>query len=149
MFYAGHAIQVGGANFLISGGSKIASRGILNRLTGPQAELALTQYALPLQTALLGRLRNPSKRGLNLVFLDACRENPWERRNVGRNVSGRNINTGSRSRGLGEVRIDLRRTAIAFATKPGDIADDGDDEIAHIPHSRPSSKSQDYPSSSS
>ena len=125
MFYAGHAIQVGGANFLIPVGAKLPPVD-LDRLTGAQAELALTQYALPLQTALLGRLRSPSKRGLNLVFLDACRENPWERRSVGRNVSGRSAGTGARSRGLGEVRIDLRRTAVAFATKPGDVADDGD-----------------------
>ncbi len=126
VFYAGHALQIGGGNFLVPVGAKLPSVDF-DRLSGPQAELMLTQYALPLQTALLGRLKNPSKQGLNLVFLDACRENPWERRSVGRNVAARGSGVGgNRSRGLGEVRIDLRRTAIAFATKPGDVAEDGD-----------------------
>ncbi|MDX2287647.1 MAG: caspase family protein [Hyphomicrobiaceae bacterium] len=126
VFYAGHALQVGGANFLVPAGAKFPAVD-LDRLTGPQAELTLSQYALPLQTALLGRLKNPSRLGLNLIFLDACRENPWERRSVGRNIASRSTGGGaSRSRGLGEVRIDLRRTALAFATKPGDVADDGD-----------------------
>jgi uncharacterized caspase-like protein len=119
VYYAGHAIQVGGGNFLIPVGATIPPVE-LDRLTSSQAELVLQRYALPLQTALLERLKNPSRRGLNLIVLDACRENPWERRRgVGRGSGS------SRSRGLGEVRIDLRRTAIAFATKPGDTADDG------------------------
>ena len=126
VFYAGHALQVGGANFLIPVGAKFPAVD-LDRMTGPQAELVLSKYALPLQTALLGRLKNPSKQGLNLIVLDACRENPWERRSVGRDVASRSTGgAGGRSRGLGDVRIDLRRTAIAFATKPGDVADDGD-----------------------
>jgi uncharacterized caspase-like protein len=126
VFYAGHALQVGGANFLVPAGAKCPAVD-LDRMTGPQAELVLSEYALPLQTAILGRLKNPSKLGLNLIFLDACRENPWERRSVGRDVASRStLRDAGRSRGLGEVRIDLRRTAIAFATKPGDVADDGD-----------------------
>lgn len=119
VYYAGHALQVGGGNYLVPVGAKFPDVDF-DRLTGQQAELMLSQYALPLQTSLLGRLKNPSRRGLNLVVLDACRENPFEKRSIGRDVTGR-----SRSRGLGEVRIDLRRTAIAFATKPGDVADDG------------------------
>jgi uncharacterized caspase-like protein len=119
VFYAGHAIQVGGGNFLIPVGAKRPAAE-LDRLTASQAELMLQRYALPLQTALLERLKNPSRRGLNLIFLDACRDNPWDRRSAGRGSGG-----GKRARGLGEVRIDLRRTAIAFATRPGDTADDG------------------------
>jgi uncharacterized caspase-like protein len=126
VFYAGHALQVGGANFLVPAGAKFPAVD-LDRMTGPQAELILSKYALPLQTALLGRLRNPSKLGLNLIVLDSCRENPWERRSVGRAAASRSAGgAAGRSRGLGDVRIDLRRTAIAFATKPGDVADDGD-----------------------
>ncbi len=125
VYYAGHAIQVGGANFLVPVNAKLPAID-LDRLTGPQAELALQRYALPLQTSLLERLKNPSSRGLNLVILDACRENPWQRGGATRTVGGRTVGGGSgRTRGLGEVRIDLRRTAIAYATKPGDVADDG------------------------
>lgn len=118
VYYAGHAMQVNGANFLVPVGSKLPPVD-LDRMTGKQAEFALTQYALPLQTALFERLKNPSQRGLNLVILDACRDNPWEGRKLGRGVAGQ-------GRGLSEVQADLRRTAVAFATQPGDVALDGE-----------------------
>jgi uncharacterized caspase-like protein len=85
-----------------------------------QAELLLSQYALPLQSSLMRWLRQRSPVGLNLVILDACRENPWEARG-GRNVSGRRV-----TRGLADVKTGLTRTVISYATREGDIADDGD-----------------------
>lgn len=125
IYYAGHAIQVGGANFLLPVGAKLPDAD-LERLPPAQAELLISQVALPVQTTLLERLKSPNREGLNLVILDACRENPWGRLVVTRTVGARGGSAAQgRFRGLGEVRIDLRRTAIAFATKPGDVAADG------------------------
>jgi uncharacterized caspase-like protein len=125
IYYAGHAIQVGGANFLLPVGAKLPDAD-LERLPPAQAELLISQVALPVQTTLLERLKSPDREGLNLVILDACRENPWGRLVVTRTVGARGGSAAQgRYRGLGEVRIDLRRTAIAFATKPGDVAADG------------------------
>lgn len=117
--YAGHAIQVGGANFLIPVGAKLPAEDPRDMLP-EQAELLLSQYALPLQSSLMGRLRQRSAQGLNLVILDACRENPWEARG-GRNVSGRSV-----ARGLADIKTGLTRTVISYATKEGDIAEDGE-----------------------
>lgn len=116
--YAGHAIQVGGANFLIPVGAKLPKEDPRDMLP-EQAELFLSQYALPLQTSLMGRLRQRSANGLNLVILDACRENPWEAR-AGRAVRGRSV-----GRGLADIKTGLTRTVISYATKEGDIAEDG------------------------
>lgn len=125
IYYAGHAIQVGGANFLLPVGAKLPDAD-LERLPPAQAELLISQVALPVQTTLLERLKSPNREGLNLVILDACRENPWGKLVVTRTVGARGGSAAQgRFRGLGEVRIDLRRTAIAFATKPGDVAADG------------------------
>ena len=125
IYYAGHAIQVGGGNYLLPVRSKLPDVD-LDRIPPAQAELLISRVALPVQTSLLERLKSPEGDGLNLVILDACRENPWERLVITRGVGGRGRGVGNgRFRGLGEVRIDLRRTAIAFATKPGDVAADG------------------------
>ena len=125
IYYAGHAIQVGGANFLLPVGAKLPEAD-LERLPPAQAELLISQVALPVQTSLLERLKDPDRDGLNLVILDSCRENPWGRLTVTRTAGSRGGGEGGgRFRGLGEARIDLRRTALAFATKPGDVAADG------------------------
>lgn len=125
VYYAGHAIQVGGANYLLPVGAKLPDQD-LERLPLAQAELLISAEAVTVQTDLLGRLSDPKRDGLNLVILDACRENPWGGLMLTRGVGGRGgSGSQSRFRGLGEVRIDLRRTAIAYATKPGDVAADG------------------------
>lgn len=119
IYYAGHAIQVGGANYMIPVGAKLPAEDPRDMLP-EQAELLLSRYALPLQSSMMERLRQRSARGLNLIILDACRENPWESR-AGRNVRARSV-----SRGLADIRTSLTRTVISYATKEGDIADDGD-----------------------
>ena len=52
-------------------------------------------------------------KGLNLVILDACRNNPFESK-----VRGR-------SRGLARVKT-ARGTLVAYATEPGSVAEAGD-----------------------
>jgi hypothetical protein len=100
-FYAGHGIQSRGRNYLLPVDAKAAS------------ERALKFEAVDVQ-AVLEEMAFASNR-VNIVILDACRNNPFERRFRGG------------SRGL--VAIDAARgTLIAYATAPGSVAADGDGE---------------------
>ncbi|MEO0550300.1 MAG: caspase family protein [Pseudomonadota bacterium] len=119
VFYAGHAIQVSGTNYVIPASAQLPSLDF-RRMTEAQIEYRLSNHAVPLNL-LYERLKNPSDQGMNLIILDACRENPWETR-VGRNIPG----MGGESRGLADIVLQVDRTAIAYSTKPGDIAADGD-----------------------
>ena len=97
-FYAGHGIQVDGMNYVAPVDVALTST------------LALERGAVELET-VMRRMRGET----NLVFLDACRDNPL-------------ATAGTRGVGRGLARVeDVRRGAlIAFATRPGGVADDGD-----------------------
>ena len=97
-FYAGHGLQVDGANYVAPVDVALTST------------LALERGAVELET-VMRRMRGET----NLVFLDACRDNPLAA-------------AGTRGVGRGLARVeDMRRGAlIAFATRPGGVAADGD-----------------------
>ena len=98
-FYAGHGVQSGGENFLIPVDANIPSENFLRN------------RAVSVQT-LLDEL-NDSKNSLNVVVLDACRDNPfgWSR---------------SGSRGLSIVNRQPADSIIVYATSAGQTASDGD-----------------------
>lgn len=96
-FYAGHGLQVGGENYIvpvdahISSLKEIEEHAVnLNRLTGEMA------YA---------------KNDMNIIILDACRNNPFE-------------DDASDGAGLSPTKAPSG-TLIAFATEPGSVAADG------------------------
>jgi formylglycine-generating enzyme required for sulfatase activity len=97
-FYAGHGVQSGGVNYLIPADARIAS------------EAFLKTKALAAQSVLdtLQGARN----ALNVVVLDACRDNPfsWSR---------------SGNRGLGVVGSQPPGSIVAYATSAGSVALDG------------------------
>ena len=97
-FYAGHGLQVDGANYVAPVDVALTST------------LALERGAVELET-VMRRMRGET----NLVFLDACRDNPLAA-------------AGTRGVGRGLARVEaMRRGAlIAFATRPGGVAADGD-----------------------
>ncbi|MCC7167861.1 MAG: caspase family protein [Rhodospirillales bacterium] len=98
-YYAGHGIQVRGKNFLIPIDAAIQS----------EAEAGLE--ALDVER-VLEQMQQAGNR-MNMVILDACRNNPFERRF--RSVSG------------GLAQIDAPKgTLIAYATAPGKVAADGE-----------------------
>lgn len=98
-FYAGHGLQVNGRNFLVPVDATIASEQHV-RLEAIDVDLVLDQM-------------EAAKSGVNLVILDACRNNPFERR--------------FRSSGNGLAQINAPQgTLIAYATAPGKVASDGD-----------------------
>jgi tetratricopeptide (TPR) repeat protein len=99
MFYfAGHGVQVGGANYLIPIGAVING----------EAEV---KYESVDAGFVLAQMEEAQNR-LNIVVLDACRNNPFAR------------SFRSSSRGLASIDAPVG-TLIAYATAPGRTASDG------------------------
>jgi uncharacterized caspase-like protein len=99
LYYAGHGVQSYGQNYLIPVDIR------LQKETDMKFEAVNVGWVL----ARMGAARNE----LNIVILDACRNNPFPR-------AGRSI-----QRGLAMVQA-ARGTLIAYATAPDDVALDGD-----------------------
>jgi hypothetical protein len=106
-YYAGHGLQVAGRNYLLPV-SVTLSR-----------EADLWYDAFDVQ-AVLDEMDAPGR--TNLVFLDACRDNPLARSFAGR-LGARGIAVGQ---GLAPIETQSRGTLIAYATAPGNVAMDGD-----------------------
>jgi len=98
-FYAGHGLQVGGANYLVPIGARI------NR----ESDI---KYETLDAGKILDEMGNANN-GLNIVILDACRDNPYSR-------SFRNA-----ARGLAIVSNAPAGTFVSYSTSPGNVARDG------------------------
>ena len=108
LFYAGHALQISEKNYLVSTNARLES------------EFLITSEAIELEPII--RLME-SKAPINLIFLDACRNNPLAdqlRQNMGALKRGSNL-----GRGLARMETTGRDTLIAFAAAPGQEAADG------------------------
>ena len=104
-FYAGHGIQVDGKNYLVPVDAK------LEDATGIDFELVRVDV---IQRAMERTTTS------NLIFLDACRNNPLAR-NLARAMGTRSASIG---RGLATVESGVG-TLISFSTQPGNVALDG------------------------
>jgi uncharacterized caspase-like protein len=98
-YYAGHGVQLRGRNYLIPIDAKIDS----------ERQVRVEAVSVGLLLEEMGYARNR----VNVVILDACRNNPFERRLRGA------------SRGLAAIDA-ARGTMVAYATAPGSVAMDGD-----------------------
>lgn len=97
-YYAGHGVQVRGENYLMPVDAKIDREEEI-RTRSVNAQEILDRMAA-------------AKNGLNLVFLDACRNDPYPR--------------ASRGAAPGLARMDAALgTLVSFATAPGSVAEDG------------------------
>jgi|GEM_PF-1087409 len=97
-YFAGHGIQVKGSNYLIPIGAVLESEGDI-KYEAVDAGLVLAKM-------------EDAGNGLNIVILDACRNNPFSR--------------SFRSAETGLAKMDAPRGSIlAYATAPGSIAADG------------------------
>jgi tetratricopeptide (TPR) repeat protein len=105
-FYAGHAIQVDGDNWLIP----IDARTEVADLRPERAAVLKTASINVAQ--VLSKME--AEQRVNLVFLDACRDNPF----------GRGTGFGQ-AKGLAPIQNAVG-TLTAFATKPHHVALDGD-----------------------
>ncbi|MBU1041570.1 MAG: SUMF1/EgtB/PvdO family nonheme iron enzyme [Proteobacteria bacterium] len=97
-FFAGHGLQVSGENYLVPVDARVAMEQDV-------------QYECVNAGKVLGRMENAGN-GLNIVILDACRNNPFAR------------SFRSDSRGLAKMDAPTG-SLVAFATAPGDVAADG------------------------
>jgi formylglycine-generating enzyme required for sulfatase activity len=97
-YYAGHGVQSKGRNYLIPVDADIQS----------EAELEDSSV----DANLLLNYMDDAQNGLNIVILDACRNNPFAR--------------SFRSASTGLAQVDAPTgTLIAYATAPGRVASDG------------------------
>ena len=104
-FYAGHGLQVEGENYLVPIDARVAD----------EVDLRLDTFELE---AFTSQMRGAT----NLVFLDACRDNPLAR-DLARSMGA--VRSAAIGRGLGRVESSSG-TLIVYATQPGNVADDGE-----------------------
>ena len=97
-YYAGHGVQLKGKNYLIPVDSDI------------QSETDVEDQGVDVNLVL--GFMDEAGNGLNIVILDACRNNPFTR------------SFRSASRGLAQMDAPSG-TLIAYATAPGSVASDG------------------------
>ncbi len=98
-YYAGHGVQVGGVNYLLPIGARINKEGDI-------------RYEAVDVGRVLTEMENANN-GLNIVLLDACRDNPY----------GKTFR--SASRGLAIVTNAPTGTFISYSTGAGQVARDG------------------------
>jgi uncharacterized caspase-like protein len=107
-FYAGHGLQINERNYLVSTNAQLAS-----------------EFLIPAETMELDAIVRlmESKTATNIVFLDACRNNPLAE-DLRKNLASLNRSV-TLGRGLARVETKGRDTLIAFAAAPGQEAADG------------------------
>ena len=107
-FYAGHGVQFSGHNYLVPVDARLSDEFSLKRET-----IAADDVVQLLEAGAR----------INLVFLDACRNNPLTEQ------LKRSITTPTRAalvgRGLARMETSGGDTLIAFSTAPGEVASDG------------------------
>jgi len=104
-FYAGHGLQVNGQNYLVP----------VDAMVEFEAEIDISLVSL---SQIMQQLERGSR--TNLVFLDACRDNPFAKE-MARSMNRAAV---SLSKGLGRIQSGSG-TFIAFATQPDAVASDG------------------------
>ncbi|WP_083519667.1 caspase family protein [Bradyrhizobium jicamae] len=105
VYYAGHGIEVDGANYLIPVDARL------------ERDTDVYDEAFSLDRILIAI--EPAKK-LRLVILDACRDNPFSR-TMKRTVASRAI-----GQGLAKVEPTSPNVLIAYSAKAGSTAADGD-----------------------
>jgi carboxyl-terminal processing protease len=104
-FYAGHGLQVGGKNYLMPIDARLERAGDLSFETIDVSQVLAQMEA---------------EKRVNLIFLDACRDNPLSR-SLSRALGTRSSSVG---RGLASISSAIG-TMIVYATQPDNVALDG------------------------
>jgi Tfp pilus assembly protein PilF len=120
IYFAGHGIEVGGANYLIPVDAALEQQSHVEDETVPLSRL-------------LAKVAGASK--MQLVILDACRNNPFVPRMRGTAKQGRSI-----GRGLASIEPE-GAVLVAYAARDGTMALDGESEnspyaealVKHLP----------------
>lgn len=99
-YYAGHGLQRDDENYLVPIDASI------------EYEDDIARYCFPVQRMVLANMERSNSR-MNIVILDACRNNPFPA-----------LTRSLADQGLGEMKR-ARGSFIAYATAPGSVASDG------------------------
>ena len=102
-FYAGHGLQVKGSNYIVPVDANI------------EEEYEVESECIDVSRVL--GLMEDKRNVLNIIILDACRDNPFAR-------SFRTRQIRNKSRGLAQMNAP-RGSLIVYATSPGNTASDG------------------------
>ena len=105
-YYAGHGMQLNGTNYLVPTDSKLENQ------YSPEFEL--------IPFGMVQRVMEENKKRTNILFLDACRDNPLAR-NLARAMGTRSTSV---QLGLSPTESGIG-TLISFSTQPGNVALDG------------------------
>ena len=110
IYYAGHAVQIGGSNYMLPTKEKFDSESNI-KYKGVNISIFTDEW------------ENPYLNEINVLILDACRNNPFEKQIYG---STRNIGD---NEGLGLAAINKEKqpmgSIVAFSTAVGQTASDG------------------------
>ena len=98
-YYSGHGIQVNGENYLVPTDADIKSESQVSFRAVNAGEVLSAMY--------------DAKSNVNIVILDACRDNPFK-----------SFSRSSNSKGLASMNAP-KGTIVAYATSPGSVASDG------------------------
>lgn len=109
VYYSGHGVEVKGRNYFIPVNADI------------QREDEIADQGL--DVSLILEKMNTAGKGVNILIVDACRDDPF----------GRSFR--SSSRGLAQMDAP-RGTIIAYATSPGKVASDGDPRERDSPYTK-------------
>lgn len=104
-YYAGHGVQFEGENFLMPIGAEIEREHQLRRVA-----LSVDELMAAMQDA--ANKNGDAQDNLNILILDACRNNPYK------------SSFRSPTRGLARIR-PASGSLVAYSTTPGDVALDG------------------------
>ena len=102
LYYAGHGMQVNARNHLLPVDARIASEDDVQDQTVDVAQA-------------IAAFKQAGTR-VNIVILDACRDNPFAGQSTGKGLAPVDAPTG---------------TFLAYATAPGNVAEDGDEKSAN------------------
>ena len=107
-YYSGHGLQVGGRNYMIPVDADI------------RHEVDVESEGISIDVDVLGRM-NLARTKINIIILDACRNNPFEKR----------IKALGRRKGLSDMRPE-QGSIIAFAAEPGEVAYESGGQYSHF-----------------
>lgn len=108
-FFAGHGIQIGQKNYLLSADAKVQNPHLIDS-DGIQLDRIIRTME--------------ENADITMAFVDACRDNPLA--NKMRSKNGKAARSLGLKRGLAPINRPFSNSLIAFATAPGDVAFDGD-----------------------
>ena len=104
VYYAGHGMEMGGVNYLIPVDARLAS------------DRDIQFEAVPLDSVLASV---EGARKLQVVILDACRDNPFATA-MKRSMASRSV-----GKGLARIEPESGSMLVAYAAKAGQVASDG------------------------